>query len=476
MTTYTTNDLYPEGGNYKAGDICNSTNPESIVPSWIYTGLQWVPNSAMVKMNEVTGVVRKVSAGAAAIPVVLDYGNTLAMLGDSWTPAETTLQGVTPGYYDYDWIFWAKAKSQGRFRVVLNAGVPGERTDQILLRVQAVIDSGCKVCTVIAGKNDISKDVSAATILANLDLIYTALTDCGIKVIACTVPPYQTGYALITAARSAVENVVNDGIRRRCLKNPLLRLADVAADLINPTASPTVTKANYLRSDNLHLAGLGARAMGEGAIYQALVAEFDPVNQLPSSVTDTVNVTAGNTNILTNPLFTGTGGASSAGGGTVNAGTIAQNYFLQINSGTPTVTPSNTTREDGIGQEQVLTIVSASASDSVMLMNGTDMSARVSNGDVVKGMCMVSASGMTNVTGIDCYLAITVGGQAYFVRSVSKSGTPLNQTGFTDYLFETQEWTVPDGAITVCNWVMRVYFGGAGGATVKYSRAAVRKI
>lgn len=55
MASYTTNDLFPEGGNYKAGDTCDSVDPNAVVPSWIYTGLQWVPNSVNGKVDPVTG-------------------------------------------------------------------------------------------------------------------------------------------------------------------------------------------------------------------------------------------------------------------------------------------------------------------------------------------------------------------------------------------------------------------------------------
>lgn len=57
MASYTTNDLFPEGGNYKAGDTCDSVDPNAVVPSWIYTGLQWVPNSVNSKVDPVTGGV-----------------------------------------------------------------------------------------------------------------------------------------------------------------------------------------------------------------------------------------------------------------------------------------------------------------------------------------------------------------------------------------------------------------------------------
>ena len=61
MASYTTNDLFPEGGNYKAGDTCDSVDPNAVVPSWIYTGLQWVPNSVNSKVDPVTGGIKTIA-------------------------------------------------------------------------------------------------------------------------------------------------------------------------------------------------------------------------------------------------------------------------------------------------------------------------------------------------------------------------------------------------------------------------------
>lgn len=48
MTTYTTDDQFPEGGNFKIGDICESTNSSSPVSAWVYTERGWVANGAPV--------------------------------------------------------------------------------------------------------------------------------------------------------------------------------------------------------------------------------------------------------------------------------------------------------------------------------------------------------------------------------------------------------------------------------------------
>lgn len=84
MASYTTDDLFPEGGNYKAGDICESLNPNSVVPSWIYTGLQWVPNSVNSKVDPVALVIRNLY-GEISVPL-LEADLITRPSGFDWQP------------------------------------------------------------------------------------------------------------------------------------------------------------------------------------------------------------------------------------------------------------------------------------------------------------------------------------------------------------------------------------------------------
>ena len=67
MTSYTTDDQYPEGGNFKAGDICECTNPEFPVKSWVYSGREWVPNSPASITNPASGLsIKSIWTGTQA--------------------------------------------------------------------------------------------------------------------------------------------------------------------------------------------------------------------------------------------------------------------------------------------------------------------------------------------------------------------------------------------------------------------------
>lgn len=399
------------------------------------------------------------------------YGpaNTVAILGDSLLSRNTDDTGTQRSFKDFGVLTWANAKAGGRCSMVLNAGVSGERTDEILARVGDVIAASPDACIVLAGKNDISQNIAPATAVANITSICQSLLSAGVRVILCTVPPYQTGNASISAARSEAENVINNGIKSIAHNTPGVTLADIAADVIDPTSSPSVTKSGYMDTDNLHFSQKGARAAGEGALYDALVRVFQPIDRLPISATDSYYVTATNNNMVRNPLFAGTGGTKSG-----VTGDIANNWFAQALGSPASAVGSLEARADGFGQDQVLTIVSTSASDSVLVASAASFHALLSAGDRVQLFCDMSLESATAVGGFTAYLYITIAGTTYYYNTSRKTDTTADISDFANYVFQTEELTLPEGAITAANVYFRIWFTGAGGATFKFGRAALR--
>jgi len=88
MTTYTTDDQFPEGGNFKIGDICESTNSSSPVSAWVYTERGWVANGAPVWDDlrfpaqgiNPAGPAARPSVDSAAFPGTLLFSDTVSNL------------------------------------------------------------------------------------------------------------------------------------------------------------------------------------------------------------------------------------------------------------------------------------------------------------------------------------------------------------------------------------------------------------
>lgn len=177
-------------------------------------------------------------------------GNSVVVLGDSLT--------APIGRPDRDDDWWRWADPDRRFEVIANAGVPGERTDQILARVERdVIVRGPRWCTVLAGTNDVALNVDAATIIANLTSIYDALTSAGIGVIAFTLPPL----VMMDPSKVAAHQEVNAWLREHVTTDwPGSVLVDWAAEL-STTGDGTGPRPEYFR-DGVHFSPAGAEAAG----------------------------------------------------------------------------------------------------------------------------------------------------------------------------------------------------------------------
>ncbi len=116
-------------------------------------------------------------------------------LGDSITagnpgfhsPVEDPPEGS--GNPESQYAYWMmQAHPEWR---VLNRGVGGERTDEILARFDRdVLASKPNAVIVLAGINDLYQGNSAQSAIDNLSRIYARAEESGIRIIACTVMPY----------------------------------------------------------------------------------------------------------------------------------------------------------------------------------------------------------------------------------------------------------------------------------------------
>lgn len=101
------------------------------------------------------------------------------------------------------WFDYLCINSSQRVTRVRNAGIGGNRTDQMLARLQTdVIDHAPQVCIFGGTTNDQSQGIAEATTRANIVAIYEALRAEGIKAVVRTTPPVDN------AATSAPWNTV----------------------------------------------------------------------------------------------------------------------------------------------------------------------------------------------------------------------------------------------------------------------------
>lgn len=121
-------------------------------------------------------------------------------LGDSTTagtprfysPIESPPNGV--GDPESQYCYWMM-KAHPRW-VVMNKGVNGQRSDEILARFEKeVVAEKPKVVIILAGVNDIYQGLTADSVKRNLEAMYRLAERGGIVALAATILPYNTARA-----------------------------------------------------------------------------------------------------------------------------------------------------------------------------------------------------------------------------------------------------------------------------------------
>ena len=104
-------------------------------------------------------------------------------IGDSTTAGNP---GGARGQYPY-WIMQKHPDWQ-----VINSGIGGQRTDQILARFEKELDaSRPDVVIILAGVNDLYQGRPEENVAANLFKMYRIARQRGLRVVACTILPYD---------------------------------------------------------------------------------------------------------------------------------------------------------------------------------------------------------------------------------------------------------------------------------------------
>lgn len=139
---------------------------------------------------------------------------------------------------------------------VFNAGVNGDRTDQIAARFDRdVLTRQPRVVVIIAGVNDIYQNLPADRVTTQLAAMYDRARAAGLAVIAGTIVPYNTA----TADQNARMHVVNDWITSQAVHRPRFWVADTRAAAADP-ADPDRLSGS---PDGLHPDIDGYRRMAE---------------------------------------------------------------------------------------------------------------------------------------------------------------------------------------------------------------------
>jgi lysophospholipase L1-like esterase len=216
------------------------------------------------------GLLLLAAAAASAEPPVI------VLLGDSTTagtpgfrsPREAPPEGEGNPRSQYGW--WI-AERHPEWRVV-NQGIRGQRSDEILARFEA--DAAAlapKAVVILAGVNDLHQYFPPELLQRNLAALYDRAAEKGILAVACTILPYDQARPEVAARIREVNAWIRaEAARRR------IPFCDTAAAVENP-ARPGRLRGS---PDGKHPDPDGYRRMGE-AVLAALETALAPSLQPP---------------------------------------------------------------------------------------------------------------------------------------------------------------------------------------------------
>lgn len=183
----------------------------------------------------------------------------MAVANETYHPAQSRYEVVALGASAtvQGWPNYL-ADDLGPLCSMVNKGVNGNRTDQMLARINPdVLALYPGYCTVDGGSNDCVQDRSAASIEANLLAIYTTLLGAGIIPIPLTIFPFGSS-AVYTPARDAVRLAANAWIMASGLP------ATNIDPLIGQGSGPVILNPAYDSGDGVHPNQAGYDVVGDG--------------------------------------------------------------------------------------------------------------------------------------------------------------------------------------------------------------------
>lgn len=346
---------------------------------------------------------------------------------------------------------WANAWLGGQLDLVRNAGIGGNRSDQMLARIDAdVLAYNPKLCIVFGGANDITQGYSAASIIANLTSIYDLLDNAGVTVVVGTI--YRT-VTMESAPEALVMATVNAWIRDTATTRGY-PLADFYGAVTDPATG--YPPAAYL-TDGVHPSQEGAMRMGL-TLARTLHSVLPARDLFSTSATDSDAILNG----------------SMTGGGP-GVGVLATGWTAATLSGTPVYRTFKRARESGLGEWQCFSFGPNSDGEISFFRRGA--AATLAAGEVFEAFiefeteeCDAATSGMY----LDARVIVETAANGYLGIGVAAEAAGINSTVLPSKgVFRIGRVTAPNDTDHV---LAQVRIFGVKAGTVRIGRFFIRKV
>jgi len=350
--------------------------------------------------------------------------------------------GITNGYTDQSYFNYLQGICAQRLNLVVNGGVGGETSTQILARADAFLAAQPLDLIILnCGANDLVQGVASATINANWQQLIQKCAAAAMKVVVITTAPIQ-------AQGGATAKIVHDYVVAQAALYQNVAVADAFTICADPASGSSYTpKANYLL-DGVHW---GQRMALE--VAQAIKPLIEA--QLPAAVGPQ------GANLLTNGDFTGTPVSGVAPNWTVTA------------TGMPTSTRTVESSADG-NLQQVVCVTNAA---QTCLIEADTEHTKVTAGKRYRVWMRVKGAGMTAMNTVGGGLNMTAGGIVHTMRFMMANADGTTQTPFVDFDLDmrTETFLCP-ASVTSLRVRCAFVWTGTGGGTVAIGKAFLEEM
>lgn len=413
-------------------------------------------------------------------------GNEAILVGDSlvqnnWPTSTTSFVATNlEGMHE-----WANALLGQRFYISQNLGVGGKTAEQILQsQVWPSIFARPGYVFLSAGLNDLYNvpQQTGATVAARIIEIVQTYLNNNIVPIWSTVTPRAP--ATTNAARILAQHLdCNDRLRLWAQENDCGIFWDAFAVMVNPTDSDCDPRTGFCYdTPAIHPNNVGALYLGQklaGAISNYVTTRQIMAFGAEDRTNTSVSNAGGQSNLLANPYFSGTGGTVSAN----CTGTMPDNWTIEWATRTGTGSAAAAIvdvadAETGLGTAKGVQITisgTPAANDEIRIKQNTGFNTLLSGGDVVSAEAKMTFASTAAVDRPRVFLFVNNTEQTNW-GNLSQTGAAIT-SAFT-IVGKTRPLTVlGTGAASAAEMQVRVRFSGdSTGTVITISNPRVRKV
>jgi len=368
------------------------------------------------------------------------------------------------------WFDWGQASlaSGPVFDVISNSGIGGNTTTQMLARIQAdVIAYAPSYMTIWGGTND-----GWATV-ADVDATFARMVAMIQAARAANIYVFVISETTSSTKGATFPNLVqyyNEKLRGYAASNSGMEFWDFNSVFINPTG-PTGYPLTSMTRDGVHLSAFGAMTLGQKVVAPKLARFTTALAMLPNSVIDTTGNNGNVRNAVSNPFMTGSAGVNGGG----DSGTLPNSWSA---TGTPTAAHSVAARPDGFGNDLTAVITAASA-------NGKFYTQTLNPARILPGIPYVIEASIgialaTNLFGLSLIAQLNSAANSYsrgFGLNEQAPAAGDTLAALSGGIIRSRKFMVPAGTVlTSATLVLTARFAGAGGATIKLGRVALKRV